>query len=130
MYLNLNRILLTIAVILSFIGGGCVPLLIGVGVLTGYTLSNDSATGNVKVTYRELWDISRKVLDKIEDAEILESNESKGIIKVKISDIDLTIRIDSVGENEQRLRVCARKYLLPKPQYAQKIFFKIIRELE
>ncbi len=130
MYLNLNRILLTIAVILSFIGGGCAPLLIGVGVLTGYTLSNDSATGNVKVTYRELWDISRKVLDKIEDAEILESNESKGIIKAKIAEIDLTIRIDSVGENEQRLRVSARKYLLPKPQYAQKIFFKIIRELE
>jgi len=57
---------------------GCIPVLIGAGIVTGYSLSNSTASGNVNVEYRVLWDIC---LDKLEsmEAEILVSNESKGV---------------------------------------------------
>ena len=108
---------------------GCIPVLIaGAGILTGFALGNDSATGNVKTEYRVLWDLC---VDKMEtlEAEVLQINESKGIIKAIISENSVTIRIDTINADTQRLKVCARKMCLPKPQFAQKIFFKIIDDL-
>lgn len=107
----------------------CVPVLVGTGVVAGYTLSNDSAIGEVKCDYRTLWDVS---MDKLENlkAEILTSNESKGLIKAKVSDNDVTIKINTVNSSMQKLKISARKYLLPKPQFAQKIFVKIVQDLQ
>jgi hypothetical protein len=64
------------------------------------------------------------------NAEIKSSNESKGLIKAKISDNDVTVKIDTLNAEMQRLRISARKYMLPKPQFAQKIFVKIVKSLE
>ncbi|MBN2483386.1 MAG: DUF3568 family protein [Candidatus Omnitrophica bacterium] len=116
-------------VLCAFIFSGCVPVLLGAGAVTGYMLSNDYALGNVKTDYRTLWDTS---LDTVSTAEfnIVEANESKGIIKIKDSDVDVTIKIDSLAVDEQRLKVSSRKYLIPKPAYSQKIFFRIIRGLD
>jgi hypothetical protein len=108
---------------------GCVPLLVGTGIVTGYVLSNDSAIGNVKIEYRTLWDLCIEKLQDME-AQILETNESKGIIKAKIYENNITIRIDSISSKTQRLKIAVRKYFLPQPQFAQKIFFKILEELE
>ena len=108
---------------------GCIPVLIGAGVVTGYSLSSASASGNVKAEYRVLWDMC---LDKLEamEAEILSSNESKGIIKARISEHKVAIKIDSVGVDTQRLKVSARQLLMPKAQFAQKIFLKLISDLQ
>ena len=108
---------------------GCIPVLIGAGVVTGYSLSNANASGNVRVEYRVLWDMC---LDKLEvmEAEILVSNESKGIIKARISEHKVAIKIDSVGVDTQRLKVSARQLLMPKAQFAQKIFLKLISDLQ
>lgn len=123
--MKLSSVLLIMAVLVS----GCVPLILGAGLVTGYMLSNDYALGTVKTDYRTLWDVS---LDTVSTAEfnILEADESKGTIKMKDSDVDVTLKISSIGVDEQRLKVAARKYLIPQPSYAQKIFFRIIRELE
>jgi hypothetical protein len=107
-----------------------VPILIGTGgAVAGYTLSNDSAIGDVKTDYRILWDAC---MDKIqgEETEILETNESKGIIKARVSGNNITIRIDTINDKTQKLKVSARKHLLPKPQFAQKIFLRIIESLQ
>ena len=108
---------------------GCVPVLIGAGVATGYSLGNATATGNVRVEYRILWDMC---LDKLEsmEAEILSSNESKGIIKARLSEHKITIKIDSISVDTQRLKVSARQLLMPKSQFAQKIFLKLISDLQ
>lgn len=108
---------------------GCIPVLVGTGVVAGYTLSNDSAIGEVKCDYRTLWDVSTDKLQSLK-AEILSSNESKGLIKAKVSDNDVTIKIDTLSPTMQKLKISARKYLLPKPQFAQKIFVKIVQDLE
>lgn len=112
-----------------FLLTGCVPLLVGAGVVTGYTLSSDSATGNISSDYRELWDMC---LDKLEtmEAEFIYTNESKGVIKARVSENNVAIKINSSGQNTQRLRVSARRMLMPKPQFAQKIFLKIAEGLQ
>jgi len=108
---------------------GCVPLIIGAGIVTGYALSGDSASGNVKSEYRILWDVC---LDQLETAkaEILLANESKGVIKALVSENRLVISIDTVDPENQRVKISARKYLLPKPQFAQKFFFKVVQDLQ
>ncbi len=119
----------SVLVIMAVLVTGCVPLILGAGLVTGYMLSNDYAMGTISTDYRTLWDVS---LDTVTSPEynILEADESKGTIKIKDSDIDVTLKIDSLGVEEQRLKVAARKYLIPQPSYAQKVFFRIIRELE
>jgi len=107
----------------------CIPILVGTGVVAGYTLSNDSAIGEVKCDYRTLWDVSMDKLQNLK-AEILTSNESKGLIKAKVTDNDVTIKIDTINQSMQKLKISARKYLLPKPQFAQKIFVKIVQDLQ
>ncbi|MDP2923813.1 MAG: hypothetical protein Q8O30_08890 [Candidatus Omnitrophota bacterium] len=108
---------------------GCVPVLIGTGLVVGYTLSSDSAIGEIKTEYRSLWDMSIKTIKEMK-AENLNANESKGLIQVKISEHDITIKINQITEQVQKLKVSARKYLLPKPYFAQKIFVKIVEELK
>ena len=107
---------------------GCVPALIAAGVVTGYGLSNDSASGNVKSEYRILWDLCLDQLEVME-AEILVVNESRGMIKAKVSEHSVVIKINTLTPESQRLKISARKNFLPKPQLAQKVFFKIIEDL-
>jgi len=120
-----NISLVSLAVLLLT---GCVPLLVGAGVVTGYALSSDSATGNVASEYRVLWDMC---LDKLEtmEAELVYSNESKGVIKARVSENAVIIKINTVSQSTQRLRVSARRTMMPKPQFAQKVFFKIVEDL-
>jgi len=108
---------------------GCIPVLIGAGLVTGYSLSNSTASGNVKTEYRVLWDLCLDELDVME-AEILVSNESRGIIKAKLSEHKIAIKIDSISLETQRLKVSARQLLMPKAQFAQKIFLKLISDLQ
>ncbi len=108
---------------------GCIPVLIGAGVVTGYSLSNATASGNVKVEYRVLWDLCVDRLEEM-DAEILVSNESRGIIKAKLSEHKIALKIDSISRDTQRLKISARQLFLPKAQFAQQIFLKIISDFQ
>lgn len=112
-----------------FVVSGCIPVLIGTGVVAGYTLSNDSASGEIKTEYRHLWDITLDTV-KTMNPENLTSNESKGFIKAIISGYDVTIKINQISENLQKMKIAARKYLLPKPYFAQKIFVKIVDQIK
>jgi hypothetical protein len=108
---------------------GCVPLLIGTGAVVGYTISSDSAIGDVKTDYRTLWDVAVKNINEMKP-ETINTNESKGLIQAKISGYDVTVKINQITEGLQKFKVSARKYLLPKPYFAQKIFVKISEELK
>ena len=112
-----------------FVVSGCVPVILGAGVVTGYALSNDSAMGNINVGYHDLWVACKDILD-YERADIIDAKESSGVIKAKISDVNFTLKIDSLSDDVQRLKISARKYLVPKPYVAQDIFAKIAKSLE
>ncbi len=107
----------------------CVPVIIaGTGAIIGYSLSTDSAIGDIKCDYRTLWDITVDKLQSMQ-ADISVSNESKGFIKAKISGHDVTVKIDEMSPKMQKLKISARRHLMPKPQFAQKIFVKIAEDL-
>lgn len=129
----MKKIAISFVLIGAFLLNGCIPIIIGVaagaGAVVGYSLSNDTASGNVKTDYRSLWDLTMETL-KGEDADIAEVNESKGTIKAKIDEYTLTARIDTLSQDTQRLKVTARKGMFPKPDFAQKIFFKITDKLK
>lgn len=107
---------------------GCIPIILGAGVLTGYALSGDSASGNVNENYREVWDACLEYLEETE-AEITMANESKGLIRAELSNFNLTIKINTITSKNQHLEVSARKYLLPKPQFAQEIYLGIMQDI-
>jgi hypothetical protein len=123
------RTTLLISCIALFLLYGCAPVLLGVGVVTGYTLSGDSAIGNVKAEYRVLWDVCMDKLQSME-SEVVYSDESKGVIKARVADNSVVVKINTVNSENQKLRVSARKFFLPKPQFAQKVFLKIVESLE
>ena len=112
-----------------FVISGCVPVILGAGVVTGYALSNDSAMGNVKVSYHDLWIACKDTLVS-ERANIISAKESSGTIKAKLFDTDIAVKIDSLSDEVQRLKVSVRKYFIPKPYVAQSIFSKITKSLE
>lgn len=125
---NLKKKVLCFLISCSLFFSGCVPALIGAGALGGYALSTDTASGRVSVSYRRLWDLCIDVL-KENDAEFLVTNEARGHIKALVYEHSVTVRIDSITQNSQRLRVAARRYFLPRPQFAQEIFFEIVEHL-
>jgi hypothetical protein len=64
------------------------------------------------------------------EGEILLTKESSGLIKAKISSNSITIKIDTITSDTQKLRVSARRFCIPQPYFAQKIFFKIVEDLK
>ncbi len=91
----MKRNALIVLCIILIISTGCVPVLIGgAGIVTGYMMSNDSAIGDVRVSYRELWDISIEVLQNSDKIEIIETNESKGRIKIKMDGVIVAVAHD------------------------------------
>jgi hypothetical protein len=124
--LKMNKIPFFLVVVILVTG--CVPVLLGAGVATGYAISSDAAIGNVQSDYRTLWDQCLSKLTILE-AEILTSDQSRGLIQGKIGEYNISVKIKNINDQTQRLKVSARKYLMPKPQYAQKIFFNIIEDI-
>ncbi len=120
--------ILCLGVVFLFLFSGCVPVLIGAGAVGGYALGADSATGRVSVGYPQLWNLCLEVLQE-KDAEILTINQARGHIKAVVFEHAVTVRINSITTSTQRLRVAARRYFMPRPQFAQEIFFTIVDEL-
>jgi hypothetical protein len=114
---------------LILITGCAVPLLTEKTIVSNIAVGSSSIRGSIKSEYRVLWDLCMSKLEAAE-AEEINVNESKGIIKTHIANISLKIKIDSIDFQTQRLKISASKYLLSKPEFAQKIFFEIADEFE
>lgn len=108
---------------------GCIPVLIGVGAAGGYALSNDAAAGKVSQQYQVVWNLCLDVLEE-KEAEFLVMDQSRGYIKAVVAEHAVSVRINSISRDTQMLKVAARRYYLPKPQFAQKLFFEVIDQLE
>ena len=110
----------------SFIG--CVPVLIGTGVVTGYLATKDSVSGNIETSFDKLWEVSLRVVSK--RAEITDKDKDLGLIKAKKGKDQITIKIKELTEHSYSLKVTCRKALaLANLKLAQEIFTKIVRNL-
>ncbi len=124
-----NNFLIGVVLSFLFLLSGCVPVLIGAGAVGGYALSSDSARGRVSTSYPEIWDLCIETLEA-KEADFLTINQARGHIKAVVYEHSVTIRIDSLSSRTQQLRVAARRYFMPRPQFAQEIFFEIVKDLE
>ena len=114
--------------VLPILASDCISIIPDSGTVTGYTLNNDSAKAKIETGYHKLWKNIHSTITELHRM-ILESDESKGMINADISGRNITVRINSFSNSTQELKVCARKYILPKPHFAQKIFCSIVKEL-
>jgi hypothetical protein len=108
---------------------GCVPLLIGTGIVTGFLVTKDTVSGNFEVSSDKLWKTSLAAVD--EKADIVEQDQARGFIKGTINKDEIVVKIKELTETSQNLRVTARKaFALANLTLAQEIFTKIVRNLE
>ncbi|MEW6009568.1 MAG: hypothetical protein AB1629_08045 [Candidatus Omnitrophota bacterium] len=118
-----------IALFCCFLLSGCVPLIIGgVGVLGGYAISKDTIAAETEKKAEDIWQASKDVVSIMgivknidEDAKILEAN---------VYGSSVVVRIERLTDVTNRLRVKARKLLMPNIGLAQKIFVKIMQKLD
>lgn len=117
-------------IVLSFclLSSGCIYVVAGVGVLGGYAISKDTIQGETDRSFESLWGASLDVLDIM--GLVYTEHKSKGVIEAKVNSSDVKVAIEELTPKTARLRVSARKYLLPDINLAQKIYIKIVQKSE
>lgn len=120
-------------IILIFIVGllisGCVPLIIGgVGILGGYAISRDTVAIEMSRDEEDIWRAAKEVVSKLGIIET--ADDDIKVLEANIYSSSVVIRVERLTDATNRLRVKARKFLLPNVGLAQKVFVKIIQKLE
>jgi len=107
---------------------GCFYLVIGgVGALGGYAISPDTVEGTM--TGRNIQDLWASAVDVISIMGIIdEKNENAGVIIARVQGTHVTITLLEPVSDTVKLRVKARKGMVPRIKLAQDIYAKIIQK--
>jgi len=120
------RRLAVILIILSIL-----PMLCGcwfiLGGAAGYEMTSDSAIGHYDTSFTRAYKASLHVIQA--QGNITMQDESGGWIKADIDNNNVAVHIEQLTEKTAKITVSARKYTLPKPQFAREILSKISRGL-
>lgn len=104
---------------------GCIFVIGGaVGALGGYAVSQDTIQGETAKSYTSVWNAAAKVMSILGDVS-LEDREG-GTIEATVNASKVKVKIEEIVKGAVRLRVKARKHLLPDIKLSQKIYIKII----
>ena len=122
------RLVLTVMLIAS--AAGCVAplLLVGAGAVGGYAVSRDTFEGTTSKSLDELWDASLKIAGIMGSVD--DNDRKRGEINAHINGAAVHITIIPINVATSRLRVKARKNLLPAVSIAQDFYTKVINQLE
>lgn len=119
-----NFVLFMIVGLCCLAASGCVYVVAGgVGALGGYALSNDTFEGETDVDYDTLWDASGDVLSIM--GNVNKKDYKLGVLEATVNGSKVNVDLSQVSSDEVRLRVKARKNMLPNSKLAQDIFVKI-----
>lgn len=125
----MNRFLVSVTLVICLFTSGCVPLIIGgVGVLGGYAISRDTIAAESSRSIEDIWKAAKDVLPVM--GIIKSSNEDTKTIEANIYSSVVIVRVEKLTEATSRLRVKARKFMMPNIGLAEKIFVKIMQRLE
>ncbi|MDD5084427.1 MAG: DUF3568 family protein [Candidatus Omnitrophica bacterium] len=125
--LNLVPVIVVV-LFLSFVTTGCAVLLIGTGgAIGGYALSQDSAEGYVDYPMDRVWNASREILKS--KGAIVSENRADGKIEASVDEITVKVQIKELTSKTTKLKVSARKSLLPKVKVAQDIYVRIAKRV-
>lgn len=122
-------ILTGVLAVLLLTQAGCVYLVIGsVGALGGYAISPDTIEG--VVNNRDPQDMFDAAVDVISIMGIIEEkNEVAGVIVAQVQKTHVTVTITEPVNGSVKLRVKARRGMMPKIKLAQDIYAKILARL-
>lgn len=113
---------------LSLMLSGCVPLVIaGAGAVGGYSVSRDTVEGVTASSQDEIWDAAQKVLAIM--GTLSESDRNKGEMKGQVNGATVTVSLLPINLTTTKLRVKARKNILPRVGVAQDVYTKIMNQL-
>lgn len=103
---------------------GCIYLVAGsVGALGGYAVSPDTVEGESESDYETLWDAANEVIGIM--GTVNRKDYKMGTIDGTISSARISVDISQISSTQVRLRVKARKNMLPNIKIAQDVFVKI-----
>lgn len=122
-----NNVFAAVLVSLMLTTSGCFYLVIGgVGALGGYAISPDTVEGNVEGrSTADIWDAALQTVSVM--GVIEEKNDVSGVLIAKVQGTQVTISISEPITETVKLRVKARKGMMPKVKLAQDIYTKIVQ---
>ncbi|MFA6379434.1 MAG: hypothetical protein WCX16_06635 [Candidatus Omnitrophota bacterium] len=119
-----NFFLIVCVCILSLLTSSCIYFVAGgVGALGGYAVSPDTVEGEAQADYDTLWDASTQVVSIM--GTVQTKDYKLGTLQGLVNGAKITIDLSQISSNDVRLRVKARKNMLPNIKMAQDIFVKI-----
>lgn len=120
---------LSLMVIIGFTGCVAAPIvLIGAGAVGGYAISRDTFEGNTNKTQEELWDASNKILSIMGSVE--SSDRKRDELSGHVNGATVWITVVPVNFSTTKLRIKARKNLLPAIGIAQDVYAKVLSQIE
>jgi len=107
---------------------GCAVALVAAAAGGTYTMVQGSAEGFSGANYKKIWNQAKKVIKK--KGTLLSEDEVGGELKGKVYDVDVTIEVKKITDKSTKIRVTARKNLLPKEGLAQEIYTDIFKNIK
>ncbi|MCB9756967.1 MAG: hypothetical protein H6753_00925 [Candidatus Omnitrophica bacterium] len=125
---SVKKSFFSIALVLFLLtGSGCFYLVIGgVGALGGYAISPDTVEGMVSgYTMQDIW---QAAVDTVSIMGLIEEkNEIAGVVVAKVSGAHITVTVAEPVADTVKLRVKARRGMMPRIKLAQDIYTKIVQ---
>ncbi|MBI2870231.1 MAG: DUF3568 family protein [Candidatus Omnitrophica bacterium] len=107
---------------------GCALALVGAGAAAGtYAMVQGSAEGFSDAKYDRIWKAAKAVLE--EKGTLTSDDEAGGVLKGKVADTDVTVELVKITEASTKMRVTARKNLLPREKLAEEVYTAIAKKL-
>lgn len=125
-----NRSKLFYILILPFlllVLNGCTVALIGAGAAGALVVSQDGVSTYIDSDVSSIWRLSSEVLRQ--SGQILESDRKSGTIKAIVKNSKVKVLIEEVTSKTVKLKVKARKNLLPNVELAHDLATKILERL-
>ena len=105
---------------------GCLALLIGGAV--GYEVSPDSVRAQFDTPYNRAYEVSLSTIRSLGKTDM--EDEKGGWVKAIIDKHDVAVHVEQLTERATQITVSARRYVLPKVQFARDIMSRISRKLK
>lgn len=93
------------------------------GAVLGVIVADDDAAKDFNKGYGAIFDHCEKFLK--DHGQIKTSDRKKGMIDGKIDGVDVKFEIQEISWIKTRVKVTARKFMLPKPEFAGGILYQI-----
>ena len=125
---NLKVLQVLVLSLCCLASGGCVWLVVGgAGAVGGYAMTRDTFEGVTSKGQDEIISAAHKVLSIM--GTITDERPKDGEILAVVYDNHITVDVIPVNMTTCKLRVKARKHMLPSLGVAQDVYTKIINQL-